>query len=52
MFVRLGKKQKPSIFEIFPFVKATVGEFILDHLDFFTMEMIGVSLQMISFQNW
>lgn len=42
--VRMGKKPKPPIFELYPHLEATVGEFVIKHLDFFTVEMLRSEL--------
>ncbi|KAL7525012.1 hypothetical protein ACHAXR_003180, partial [Thalassiosira sp. AJA248-18] len=38
--VRMGKKPKPALFEVFPTLEAAVNEFIMLHLDCFTVEML------------
>ena len=41
VWVRIGKKPKPPIFELFPLLEAEVNEYVMKHLDFFTIEMLG-----------
>ena len=36
----MGKKPKPPLFEVFPTLEAEVNEFIMNHLDCFTVEML------------
>ena len=38
--MRMGKKAKPVLFEVFPNIEARVQEFVMEHLDWFCVEMI------------
>ena len=38
--VRMGKKPKPVLFEVFPNLEARVQEFVMNHLDCFCVEML------------
>ena len=39
-WVRIGKDPKPPIFELFPQVVADINAYVVQHLDFFTVELL------------